>query len=427
MSASANGETGMLAAAVLTQLELVPEADDLDAVSAERSGSDSSSAADEAGASISQMVGGMKRALYGTPDAPPDRAMASQAASEILNSTVLDVLLRKLRVLPFDCRRDTTQVFAAILRKEPAAVEWLLPSTTTTASSSSSSSSSSDNVCVISAASSSSSSTAGSVAGDRGGRQTALIGLLEGCAAPETALHCGAMLREAIRHEPLARWLLEEPLTFQILCRCLESAHFDVASDAFATARELLTRHRALVAAFLDTRHEAFFAQYGRLIRSPSYVTKRQSLKLLGELLLDRANFATMTRFIASADHLKAVMGLLRDPSPSIQYEAFHCFKIFVANPRKDGQVLDLLQRNRTRLLAFLEPFLAAREAQDENFRGEKAFLIEEIQKLATTPMGTIRTGDGVATGPGAGGTQGGAAEAPAPPSEPNVPGSGRT
>ena len=37
-----------------------------------------------------------------------------------------------------------------------------------------------------------------------------MIGLLEGCAAPETALHCGAMLREAIRHEPLARWLLEE-------------------------------------------------------------------------------------------------------------------------------------------------------------------------------------------------------------------------
>ena len=150
----------MLAAAVLTQLELVPEADDLDAVSAERSGSDSSSAADEAGASISQMVCGMKRALYGTPDAPPDRAMASQAASEILNSTVLDVLLRKLRVLPFDCRRDTTQVFAAILRKEPAAVEWLLPSTTTTASAPAAAAA--VTMCVISAASSSSSSTAGS-------------------------------------------------------------------------------------------------------------------------------------------------------------------------------------------------------------------------------------------------------------------------
>ena len=223
------------------------------------------------------------------------------------------------------------------------------------------------------------------------------------------------MLREAIRHEPLARWLLEEPLTFQILCRCLESAHFDVASDAFATARELLTRHRALVAAFLDTRHEAFFAQYGRLIRSPSYVTKRQSLKLLGELLLDRANFATMTRFIASADHLKAVMGLLRDPSPSIQYEAFHCFKIFVANPRKDGQVLDLLQRNRTRLLAFLEPFLAARRHRMRTSE-KKAFLIEEIQS-SDDPDEYDSLGLGWLRGRVQAGTQGGAAEAPAPPS----------
>ena len=53
-----------------------------------------------------------------------------------------------------------------------------------------------------------------------------------------------------------------------------------------------------------------------------------------------------MTRYIASPEHLKMVMGLLRDPSASIQYEAFHVFKIFVANPRKDATVLELLKRN---------------------------------------------------------------------------------
>ena len=117
-------------------------------------------------------------------------------------------------------------------------------------------------------------------------------------------------------------------------------------------------------------------------MRSDNYVTKRQSLKLLGELLLDRSNFATMSAYIASADHLKAIMNLLRDKSASIQYEAFHVFKIFVANPRKDGRVMDVLSRNKERLLAFLDHFLADREASDENFRDEKAFLIDEISKF---------------------------------------------
>jgi hypothetical protein len=37
---------------------------------------------------------------------------------------------------------------------------------------------------------------------------------------------------------------------------------------------------------------------YTTLLASTNYVTKRQSLKLLGEILLDRANFNVMTRYI---------------------------------------------------------------------------------------------------------------------------------
>ena len=119
-----------------------------------------------------------------------------------------------------------------------------------------------------------------------------------------------------------------------------------------------------------------------KLIVSDNYVTRRQSLKLLSELLLDRSNFATMTRFIAAPENLKAVMNLLRDRSASIQYEAFHVFKIFVANPRKGPQILELLQRNKERLLTFLSDFLTQRAAQDEHFRDEKSFVIEEIRVL---------------------------------------------
>ena len=57
-----------------------------------------------------------------------------------------------------------------------------------------------------------------------------------------------------------------------------------------------------------------------------------------------------------------------------------------MANPRKAPLVLDVLTRNRARLLAFLEPFLASREGSDEGFKDEKAFLLDEIRKLPAPP-----------------------------------------
>ena len=91
---------------------------------------------------------------------------------------------------------------------------------------------------------------------------------------------------------------------------------------------------------------------------------------------------APFGRYISSPAHLKDVMKLLRDRSASIQYEAFHVFKIFVANPRKEGTVLQLLQRNKAKLLQFLPGLLSSREQTDENFRDEKSFLIDEIHRL---------------------------------------------
>lgn len=80
-----------------------------------------------------------------------------------------------------------------------------------------------------------------------------------------------------------------------------------------------------------------FFASFTTLILSTNYVTKRQSLKLLGEILLDRANFNVMTRYIAQEANLKMMMNMLRDKSKNIQFEAFHVFKVrrlrFSPNP----------------------------------------------------------------------------------------------
>lgn len=76
---------------------------------------------------------------------------------------------------------------------------------------------------------------------------------------------------------------------------------------------------------------------YNTLIVSNNYVTKRQSLKLLGEILLDRANYSIMTRYIASEANLKLMMNFLRDRSRNIQFEAFHVFKVSAMATRKEA------------------------------------------------------------------------------------------
>ena len=48
-----------------------------------------------------------------------------------------------------------------------------------------------------------------------------------------------------------------------------------------------------LAADFLEANFERVFSgHYQKLLHSDNYVTRRQSLKLLGELLLDRHNFS---------------------------------------------------------------------------------------------------------------------------------------
>lgn len=51
-------------------------------------------------------------------------------------------------------------------------------------------------------------------------------------------------------------------------------------------------------------------------------------MQLLGELLLDRANVKVMMRYVSDSKNLQMMMMLLKDNSRSIQFEAFHVFKV---------------------------------------------------------------------------------------------------
>lgn len=52
------------------------------------------------------------------------------------------------------------------------------------------------------------------------------------------ALNCGIMLRECIRHEPLAKIVLQSE-HFHNFFNYVEMSTFDIASDAFATFKVL--------------------------------------------------------------------------------------------------------------------------------------------------------------------------------------------
>lgn len=220
----------------------------------------------------------------------------------------------------------------------------------------------------------------------------ALEQLVSGYRDPEIAVNCGIMLRDAARAQPeLARQLLYSP-AFDTFFDFVVLVNFDVCSDAFQTFKELLTVHKAEAATFLSDQYAAFFPRYNELLASDNYVTRRLSLKLLSELLLERANFGVMRMYISDPSHLKLVMQRLVDKSKSIQFEAFHVFKVFVANPNKPASIENILFKNKDKLLSFLQDHMHC-PREDEQFFEERDLCLQNI-RAAQLQMGEADSGD---------------------------------
>nr|KAF6352976.1 calcium binding protein 39 [Pipistrellus kuhlii] len=306
--------------------------------------------AEKATEEVSKNLVAMKEILYGTNEKEPQTEAVAQLAQELYNSGLLSTLVADLQLIDFEGKKDVAQIFNNILRRQ-------IGTRTPTV----------EYICT---------------------QQNILFMLLKGYESPEIALNCGIMLRECIRHEPLAKIILWSEQFYDFF-RYVEMSTFDIASDAFATFKDLLTRHKLLSAEFLEQHYDRFFSEYEKLLHSENYVTKRQSLKLLGELLLDRHNFTIMTKYISKPENLKLMMNLLRDKSRNIQFEAFHVFKliqislrqVFVANPNKTQPILDILLKNQTKLIEFLSKFQNDR-TEDEQFNDEKTYLVKQIRDL---------------------------------------------
>ncbi|KAK6117289.1 hypothetical protein DH2020_048960 [Rehmannia glutinosa] len=166
----------------------------------------------------------------------------------------------------------------------------------------------------------------------------------------EIALTCGHMLRECIKLPTLAKYILESP-SFELFFKFVELPNFDVSSDAFSTFK--------------------FFEHYEKLLTSANYVTRRQSLKLLSDFLLESPNSHIMKRYIAEVHHLKVMMTLL---------------KVFVANPNKPRDIKVILAKNHERLVALLHSLSPGKGAEDDQFEEEKELIIKEIERVSRLP-----------------------------------------
>ena len=80
------------------------------------------------------------------------------------------------------------------------------------------------------------------------------------------------------------------------------------------------------------------------------------------------------------------MMILLIDKSKNIQFEAFHVFKVFVANPRKPDAIINTLVKNKEKLVMYLEKFHV--EKQDAQFVDEKKLIIQTIHDLKPVTNG---------------------------------------
>ncbi|KAL7425138.1 Hym1p [Cryptotrichosporon argae] len=289
---------------------------------------------------ITRLLAAIKTSLAGEGDEPAADVTA-QIANEVYAQDLLALLVTHMAKLEFEARKDVCHIYNTLLRRQ---IGTRLPTVEVIAN-----------------------------------RPDIIFSALRGYADPDVALNTGMILKDMLRYEPLAKILLysDEFYTFPDY---IEKTTFGISCDAFANMKETLTKHKPMVAAYLDPNYDRFFNMYNTLILSSNYVTKRQSLKLLGEILLDRANYTVMTRYIASEANLKLMMNFLRDRSRNIQFEAFHVFKVFVANPNKPPEIARILKRNKDRLLSFLKEF--HNDKDDEQFNDEKQFLIAQIQQL---------------------------------------------
>jgi calcium binding protein 39 len=188
---------------------------------------------------ISGNLKAMKLMLYGDQDMEPKPENIDRLCIDVLEEDLIPMLLKHMKAFDFEAKKDATSVINFLLRRGE------------------------QNTAVTYCAE----------------RPDILRSLCDGYNDVDVALNFGLILRECVRHESLCALVLNSDYFYTFFDHVQKSS-FDVASDAFLSLKNILTKHKTLVAEFLQTNYDTFFEKYSALIQSKNYVTMRQSLKV---------------------------------------------------------------------------------------------------------------------------------------------------
>lgn len=279
--------------------------------------------------------------LHGDEENDPQPDQISLLAQEMYSSDCLSHLIHSLRKLDFDSRKDIVILFSTLLRRqigiESPTVDHLL------------------------------------------GKPEVMVMLMRGPEHAEVALVCGQILRDCVKFEPLNRFVLFHPLFWNFF-KYAQNPIFEIATDTFITFHHLLTTHKKSVSEFLAQNCAAFTNSINTLLKSDNYVTKRQSVRLLSELVMQKLNQQFLMHYFDDTLSLKIIMVLLSDKLKNVQLEGFHIFKFFVAKPKKSQRILDILIKNKENFVHFFNSFDV--QGTGSNIVEERDYIMHEIQKL---------------------------------------------
>ncbi|TVU48235.1 hypothetical protein EJB05_07864 [Eragrostis curvula] len=296
-------------------------------------------------ADLSKSIKEMKCILYGNGEADPVEEACVQLTKEFFkeNTDTFNLLIVCLPCLDLETQKDVTQVIANLQRQK---VDSKL------------------------------------IASDYIEANLDLLDtLMSGYDNMEIAIHYSTLLRDCIRHQVAARYVLGSQHVRKFF-HYIQFPDFNISSDIFKTFKELLTRHKSTASEFLSKNYDWFFAEFNsKLLSSSNYIIRRQATQLLGDILLEKSNAEVMMRYVSTKEHLMILMNLLREQSKAVQLEAFHVFKLFVANKNKPPAIVSILRTNRSKLLRFLGDFTLDKE--DQKFETDKAKVVSDILGLA--------------------------------------------
>lgn len=285
----------------------------------------------------------IKVILHGDEENEPQPDQISQLAQEIYSTDCLFYLVYNLKRLDFDSRKDVLIVFSTLLRRQIGSksptVDYLINS-----------------------------------------KPEIIMMLIKGPEHEEIGLICGQILRDCIKFEAINKYILSHQVFWNFF-KYVKIQTFEIATDAFTTLHDLLTTHKKLVSEFLAKNYDIFNTHINHLIQLDNYVTKRQSVRLLSELVLQKQNQVFLNKYFDDTNNLKLIMLLLSDKLKNLQLEGFHIFKFFVAKPKKSQRIMDILIKNKENFLAFFKNFDIA-HFNDSNLIDERDYILGEIQKL---------------------------------------------